>query len=150
MDITKKNQSYFRSNLEELLFTNFPEKAYDLKFILNRSNWAFRAFEGALQGKNTEEEAEKIANSILFEGLYFSKFCTILEVVTFEFDTIFLDEEIRPFALSLLNHCDHIFNKFELTDDFAYSTTYDYLYKDLKEFILDRIERNFNIQLPLA
>ncbi|AZA84521.1 DUF1896 domain-containing protein [Chryseobacterium lactis] len=145
MDILLKNLSYFRSNLQELLYTNYPEKAYDSKFISQRSNWAFKAYEGAIQGKNTEEEAERIANSILFEALYFSKFNTIFQVVTYEFDTFFVDEEIRPFSLKMLNVCDDIFKKYDLTDDFAYSTDYDYLYNDIKAIISEWIKKNLNL-----
>ncbi|RQO37662.1 hypothetical protein DBR39_12275 [Chryseobacterium sp. KBW03] len=145
MDILLKNLSYFRSNLQELLHTNFPEKAYDSKFISQRSNWAFKAYEGAIQGENSEEEAERIANSILFEDLYFSKFNTIFQVITYEFDTFFMDEEIRPFSLKMLTVCGDLFEKYDLTDDFAYSTDYDYLYNDIKVFISEWIKINFNL-----
>ena len=142
MDNLLKNQSYFKTKLQELLDFCFPEKSYNTNFISKRSIRAHKAYESALQGKNTEEEAEKIANSILFRGLYFSKFNTILQVVTFEFDTIFVDQELRPFAIKMLNVCDGVFKKYDLTDDFAYSTFYDYLYSDLKEHISDWIENN--------
>lgn len=141
MDILTKDLNYFRSNLQELLDSNFPEKSYDTKFINQRSSWALNAYQGAILGKNTEEEAEKIANSILFEGLYFSKFNTIFQVVRYEFDTIMIDVEIRPFALKMLNVCEEIFCKYEISDDFAYSTTYDYLYADLKEHIAEWLNK---------
>ncbi|GEN71217.1 hypothetical protein CLA01_12890 [Chryseobacterium lathyri] len=144
MDILVKNLSYFRSSLQELLDTNFPEKAYDSNFISKRSNWAYKAYEGALQGKNSEEEAEKIANSILFERLYFSKFNTVLQVIIYEFDTYFMDEELRPFALRMLKECEFVFKKYDLTDDFAYSTSYDYLYQDLKNTITVCLQNNLN------
>ncbi|ASE62023.1 DUF1896 domain-containing protein [Chryseobacterium indologenes] len=143
MDILVKNLSYFKSNLQDLLDLNFPEKAYDAKFISQRANWALNAYKGALHGKNSEEESEKIANSILFEGLYFSKFTTILQVVTYEFDTYFMDGELRPFALRMLNDCEHIFKKYDLTDDFAYSNSYDYLYRDIKEYISEWMKKSF-------
>lgn len=145
MDTTQKDLEYFRKNLQELLDTNFPEKAYNEKFISRRSKWALTAYEGALQGKNNEEEAEKIANSILFEDLYFSKFNTIYQVVTYEFDTFFVDEELRSFSFKMLNFCEDQFMKYDLTDDFAYSTDYDHLYKDLKEKINEWIKNKFNL-----
>lgn len=145
MDILVKNLSYFRSNLQELLDLNFPEKAYDSSFISKRANWALNAYEGALQGKNSEEESEKIANLILFEGLYFSKFSTVLQVVTYEFDTYFMDGELRSFALRMLNDCEFVFEKYDLTDDFAYSNSYDYLYQDIKEYIASWMKNNFKV-----
>ncbi|MDR6919497.1 DUF1896 family protein [Chryseobacterium sp. 2987] len=142
MDTTQKDLAFFKNNLQELLDSSFPEKAYDSTFITKRSNYAYNAYDDAKQGKNTEEEAEKIANSILFENLYFSKFNAIFQVVSYEFDMFLMDEELRPFALKMLDICDHIFNKYDLTDDFEYSTSYDNLYQDLKEYIWDWIKSN--------
>ncbi|QIH34472.1 DUF1896 family protein [Sphingobacterium sp. DR205] len=134
MDI-QKNVSYFKLRLQELLNTSFPEKAYNNKFINQRSQWAFNAYEGALSGGNPQEECEKIADSILFEGLYFSKFDCIFKVVSYEFDTMMADEELRPFALNMLNICEPVFFKYEISDDFLYTTDYDLLYDELSEFI---------------
>lgn len=145
MDIIQKDLNYFRSNLQELLNSDFPEKAYDTNFINKRSNWAFNAYGGALLGKNSEEESEKIANSILFEGLYFSKFNTIFQVVLYEFDTVMVEEELRPFAIKMLNFCEEIFLKYEITDDFVYSTKFDYLYADLKTHISEWLSKNLQL-----
>ena len=56
-----------------------------------------------------------------FEGLHFSKFDTVFQVVCNEFDTIMADEELRPFSLKMFPVYEPVFSSYGLTDDdFAY------------------------------
>ncbi|AIL46939.1 DUF1896 domain-containing protein [Elizabethkingia anophelis] len=142
MNKEPKDQCYFRLRLQELLNTSFPEKATDQKFIEQRSARAANAYEGAFLGGNTVEQCNEIANFILFEGLYFSKFDTIFQVVCQEFDTIMADEELRPFALKIFPLCEPVFERYELTDDFAYTTDCDRLYTELSDTITTWIRKN--------
>ncbi|MFZ4860886.1 DUF1896 domain-containing protein [Sphingobacterium sp. Mn56C] len=142
MDTQQKDLSYFRLRLQELLNTSFPEKAHDQKFIDQRSSWAANAYEGAFRSGNSIDQCDEIANYILFEGLHFSKFDTIFQVVCNEFDTIMADEELRPFALKMLPVCGPVFEGYELTDDFTYNTAYDLLYTELIGTIAIWIEEN--------
>ena len=139
---TQKDLSYFRLRLQELLNTSFPEKANDQKFIEQRSSWATNAYEGAFQSGNSIEKCNEIANYILFEGLHFSKFDTVFQVVCNEFDTIMADEELRPFALKMLPVCEPVFSGYQLTDDFAYNTEHDLLYTEITGTIAIWIEEN--------
>ncbi|RRJ89815.1 DUF1896 domain-containing protein [Paenimyroides tangerinum] len=142
MDTQQKDLSYFKLRLQELLNTSFPEKAFDTKFIDQRSSWAANAYEGAFQSGNSIEQCNEIANYILFEGLHFSKFDTIFQVVCNEFDTIMADEELRPFALKMFSVCEPVFKNYQLTDDFAYNTEYDLLYTEITGTIAIWIEEN--------
>ena len=142
MDTPQKDLSYFRLRLQELLNTSFPEKANDQKFIDQRSSWATDAYEGAFHSGNTIEQCNEIANYILFEGLYFSKFDTVFQVVCNEFDTIMADEELRPFALKMFPICEAVFSRYKLTDDFAYSYDFDLLYTELTGTIAIWIAEN--------
>lgn len=142
MGTQQKDLSYFRLRLKELLNTSFPEKAYDEKFIEQRSSWAANAYEGAFRAGNAIDQCDHIANYILFEGLHFSKFDTVFQVVCNEFDTIMADEELRPFALRMFPVCEPVFANYELTDDFAYTTTYDLLYTEVTGTIAIWIEEN--------
>lgn len=99
MSAQQKDLSYFRLRLMELLYTSFPEKAYDHKFIEQRSSWAANAYEGAFRSGNSIDQCDEIANYILFEGLCFSKFDTIFQVVCNEFDSLMADEELRQLLL---------------------------------------------------
>ncbi|PZP45336.1 MAG: hypothetical protein DI598_13385 [Pseudopedobacter saltans] len=142
MDTQKKDLSYFRLRLQELLNTSFPEKAHDQKFIEQRSAWAANAYEGAFSSGNGIEQCDNIANYILFEGLHFSKFDTVFQVVCNEFDTLMADEELRPFALKMFPVCEPVFSGYELTDDFAYSTAYNLLYTELTGTIAIWVQEN--------
>ena len=139
---THKDLSYFRLRLQELLNTSFPEKAYDQKFIDQRSSWATNAYEGAFQSGNDIEKCNEIANYILFGGLHFSKFDTVFQVVCNEFDTIMADEELRPFALKMLPVCEPVFSSYELNDDFANGPEFDLLYTEITGTIAIWIEEN--------
>ncbi|MGS4347353.1 DUF1896 domain-containing protein [Myroides odoratus] len=142
MDTQQKDLSYFRLRLQELLSSSFPEKAHDQKFIDQRSSWAANAYEGAFRSGNAIEQCNEIANYILFEGLHFSKFDTVFQVVCNEFDTLMADEELRPFALKMLPVCEPVFSRYTLTDDFAYGYEFDLLYTELIGIIAIWIEEN--------
>ena len=139
---TQKDLSYFRLRLQELLYTSFPEKANNQKFIDQRSSWAANAYDGAFRSGNAIAQCDEIANYILFEGLYFSKFDTVFQIVCNEFDTIMADEELRPFALKMFPVCEAVFARYELTDDFAYETEFDLLYTELTGTIAIWIQEN--------
>lgn len=142
MNTQQKDLSYFKLRLQELLNTSFPEKAFDTKFIDQRSSWAANAYEGTFQSGNSIEQCNEIANYILFEGLHFSKFDTVFQVVCNEFDTVMADEELRPFALKMFSVCEPVFTNYQLTDDFAYGYEFDLLYTELTGTIAIWIEEN--------
>ncbi|MDV3616152.1 hypothetical protein CMU80_01655 [Elizabethkingia anophelis] len=140
MSTQQKDLSYFTLRLQELLNTSFPEKAHDQKFIEQRSKWAANAYEGAFSSGNSIEQCDHFADYILFEGLHYSKFDTVFQVVSNEFNSIMLDEELRPFALKMLPVCEPVFAKYVLTDDFAYTNDHDLLYTEITGTIAIHIE----------
>ena len=142
MSTHQKDLSYFRLRLQELLNNSFPEKANDKKFIEQRSSWAANAYEGAFSSGSRIEQCNEIADYILFEGLYFSRFDTVFQVICNEFDTIMADEELRPFALKMFPICEPVFSGYELTDDFAYGYEFDLLYTEITGTIAIWIEEN--------
>jgi hypothetical protein len=142
MDTLQKDLSYFRLRLQELLNTSFPEKANDQKFIEERSLWTANAYEDAFRSGNPIEQCNEIANYIFFEGLYFSKFDTVFQVICNEFDTLMADEELRPFALKMFPVCEAVFSNYELTDDSAYGYEFDLLYTEITGIIAIWIAEN--------
>lgn len=131
MDTQQKDLSYFTLRLKEIVYASFPEKAHDQKFIKERSTWAAEAYECAFRSGNSPQQCDYIAEYILFEGLHFSKFDTVFQVVCHEFDTLMADEELRPFALRMFPVCEPVFTRYQLTDDFAYGPEFDLLYTEL-------------------
>ena len=135
MSNDQKELSYFALRLQELLNSSFPERATDQKFIQQRSELAGQAYEDAFKSGNPIAECTCLANEVLFEGLHFSKFDTVFQLVSNEFDTLMADEELRPFALKMLPVCEPIFSLYELVDDFAYTFEFDQLYTQLTALI---------------
>lgn len=131
MDTQQKDLSYFTLRLQELIYASFPEKAHDQKFTKERSAWAAEAYECAFRSGNNPQQCDYIAEYILFEGLQFSKFDTVFQVVCNEFDTLMADEELRLFALRMSPVCEPVFTGYQLTDDFACSPEFDLLYTEL-------------------
>ncbi len=142
MSTKQKDLSYFRLRLQEHLNSSFPEKANDQKFIDQRSSWASNAYEGAFSSGNAIDQCDEIANYILFEGLHFSKFDTVFQVVCNEFDTLMADEELRPFALKMFPVFEPVFSNYELNDDFAYTYEFDKLYTEVTGTIAIWIAEN--------
>ena len=134
--------SYYKLKLQEHIDTSFPERSGDKRFIEQRAKLAASAYEGAFRSGNAIHKCDEIADYILFEGLHFSRFDTILEVLNYEFSNLFDELDYRDFALKILTKCDEVFGHYELTDDFAYTTDYDLLYTELTGFIALWLEEN--------
>lgn len=142
MNTSPKDLSYYTVRLQELLHISFPKKAHDSKFIDQRSALAANAYQNAFLAGNTASQCHEIAQYILFEGLHFSQFDSIFQVVCNEFDTRMSDEELRPFALKMLTVCEPVFANYDLSDDFAFTPEYDLLYTELTGTIALWIEEN--------
>ncbi len=142
MERTQKDLSYYALRLQELLNTSFPERAWDTAFIDQRARWAASAYEGAFMAGNPIPQCEEIANYILFEGLYFSRFDMVFKVVCNEFDTLMADEELHSFAMKMLPECDVVFERYPPAEDFESSPEYELLYTELTGTIDIWIEEN--------
>lgn len=142
MRTEQKELSYFELRLLELLNSSFPEKATDQKFISQRADLAATAYEDAFRSGCTIPECDAMANDVLFEGLHFSKFDTVFQVVCNEFGTLMADEALRPFAIKMFPVCAPVFANYDLTDDFAYTYDFDQLYTELTGAIALWIEEH--------
>jgi len=124
------------------LDTSFSEKASDTEFIRQRSALAEQAYENAFKAGSEPSTCFAIADQTLFEGLYFSRYDTLFQVVCGEFDSLMEDEALRPFALKMLPVCEPVCERYTLTDDFAYSPEFELLYTELTGTIATWIERH--------
>jgi hypothetical protein len=138
MDTTEKDLSYFTIRLLEFLNISFPEKAHDTKFIEQRALWATETYERAFRlGKSIQ-----LCNAVLFKDLHFSRFDTILQVVSNEFVSSIFDEELKPFTLKMLSISEPVFRKYILSPDLAESQDFNALYNELTGRIASWIEEN--------
>ena len=143
-DNSKKELSYFRLKLESYMSEHHPERMSDMEFITARADMALTAYCDAVAQGFNHLEAERIASEVLFSGLHFSKYDTLVSVLEDEFE-----RELPtplPERLSLLLLADKAvqatFAKYELTDAFAASGQYDRLYTELTGTIVLLIESN--------
>jgi len=134
--------SYFRLSLQSFLNVGHPELANDQKFIESRSDAAAEAFEQAFKDEYPVYSRMEIANQVLFEGLLFSKFNTLMKVITEEFADKITREKSSEFALKMMLVCDALFIEYSLSDDFDEKPEFEKLYNELTGTILIWLENN--------
>ena len=144
MTTTKKELSYFRLKLEAYLGEHFPERVNENTFITNRADEALTAYCDAIAQGFSHPEAETMASEVLYQGLHFSKYDTLVSVLENEYEKELpspLPERLTPMLLKN-KAVQSVFNKYELTDDFGASPEYEKLYTELTGTIVLIIEVN--------
>ena len=123
--------SYYGLYLLSYLKENHPDKTDDAVFIESRADRAADAFEQARREGYLPEGAQELAMTALLDGLHFSRYDTIIEVLWNEFADEVAQSEAPGVALKLLPSLEGIFSQYPLSDDFAYSPEYEQLYTEL-------------------
>lgn len=130
----KQELSYYGLLLLSFLKESHPDKANDQDFILLRSEFAAESYANAITNGYSQLSAEEIASSVLYEGLLFSRYDTIRNVLVNEF-TIVPSERINSLAMELLMPCEEVFSEYPIGDSFAASPEFIALYTELVGFI---------------
>ena len=141
---TKKELSYFRLKLETYLGEHFPEMLSDKTFVTARADEALTTYCDAVSQGFSHLEAETMASEVLYRGLHFSKYDTLVSVLENEFEKELpspLSERLAP-LLQKSKAVQSVFAKYELTDDFGASPEYEKLYTELTGTIVLRIADN--------
>ena len=141
---TKKELSYFRLKLEAYLGEHFPERVNENTFVTARADEALAAYCDAIAQGFSYPEAEVMASEVLYQGLHFSKYDTLVSVLENEFEKELpspLPERLTPMLLKN-KAVQSVFDKYELTDDFGASPEYEKLYTELTGAIVLLIEVN--------
>ena len=102
MTTTKKELSYFRLKLEAYLGEHFPERVNENTFITARADEALTTYCDAIAQGFSYPGAETIASEILYQGLHFSKYDTLVSVLENEFEKELpspLPERLTPILL---------------------------------------------------
>ena len=144
MTTTKKELSYFRLKLEAYLGEHFPERVNENTFITARADEALTAYCDAVAHGFSHPEAEVMASEVLYQGLHFSKYDTLVSVLENEFEKELpspLPERLTPMLLKN-KAVQSVFDKYELSDDFGASPEYEKLYTELTGTIVLLIEVN--------
>ena len=140
----KKELSYFRLKLESYMSEHHPERLQDTEFITARADMALTVYCDVLAQGFNHLEAERIASEVLFSGLHFSKYDTLVYILENEFERELPAPLPERLSLLLLANkaVQATFAKYELTDAFAASGQYDRLYTELTGTIVLLIESN--------
>ena len=85
MNQTKKELSYFRLKLEGYLRDHHPELITDSAFIGARADLALSTYCDSVAQGFSHLEAEAMASEILYQGLHFSKYDTLVSILKQEF-----------------------------------------------------------------
>ena len=134
--------SYYGLKLKAFLIESHPELLKNPKFIVNRADFAAETYSQCIKNGLSHPQAEESANGVLYKGLLFSKHDTIVNILWDEFISLIPEDNAKDIAIGLLPHCKEVFEKYTLTDDFAYSSEYDKLYTELVGAIQIWLDKN--------
>lgn len=144
MKTTKKELSYYRLRLETYLKDYHPHRLEEEKFISDRSDASANAYEESFLAGATPTEADEIALQVLFEGLHFSEYFFIEQILDNEFSDEVPAELTSKLSLLLLKNdaMKATITKYKPDDTFDEKPEYDLLYTELTGTIQLVIENN--------
>lgn len=111
--------SYYGLYLLQYLKENHPDKPADPDFISVRDGLAADTFEQARRAGYPVEGAQELAMQTLLQGLHFSEYRTLVDVLESEFAGTVPSGKVQSLALKLLPKFKEIFSGYPLSDDFA-------------------------------
>ena len=123
--------SYFRLSLLSYLKDSHPYLANDNAFIAARGDAAAEAYSTAVKNGQAHDQAGEIANEVLYAGLLFSPYRTIVRILWNEFEKDVTPMLAEGVAIGLLPKLNGVFDKYHLTDDFDTTPEYDQFYTEL-------------------
>ena len=106
--------SYYGLYLLSHLKENHPDKAGDAAFIEVRADHAADVYERARLDGYLPEGAHELAMAALLEGLHFSKYNTVIEVLWNECADEVPQSEAPAAALKLLPYLEGVFARYPL------------------------------------
>jgi hypothetical protein len=128
---TGEELSYYGSSLLSYLKENHPKRTGNAAFIKERADAAAETYSNAVKNGQTHIEAEELASEVLYQGLHFSAYNTLVHILWNEFSAEIPEERAKEIALQILTQCSEVLDKYNLSDDFASTSQYDGLYTEL-------------------
>ena len=123
--------SYFRLSLLYYMKDSHPNLATDAAFVAARGDAAAEAYFAAIKNGQTHDQAGELANGILYAGLLFSPYRTLVRVLWDEFEKEVIPALAEGVAMELLPKLNEVFSKYELSDDFDETPEFNQLYTEL-------------------
>lgn len=133
--------SYYGLYLLDYLRKYHPDKVSDTPFITGREEAASETFEKERATGSTVEAAQEEAMRVLLEGLHFSPYALLREVVENEFADEVADSEREAFCRELFPNLKNLLGGYDTSDDtFALSPEHDLLYTELTGTVMLYLE----------
>lgn len=123
--------SYFRLSLLSYLRDTHPDKATDHDFIAARGDAAAEAYSEAIKSGHTHDQAEELSSQVLYEGLHFSAYRTLVTIFWEEFSEEVNPSQAEGMAIELLSRFTDTIQKYTFSDDFADTPEYNQFYTEL-------------------
>lgn len=138
--------SYYGLYLLDYLRKYHPDKVSDTPFITGREEAASETFEKERTAGSTVEAAQEKAMRILLEGLHFSPYALLREVVENEFADEVEASDREAFCRELFPYLKNLLGGYDTSDDtFALSPEHDLLYTELTGTVMLYLE-SYGIQ----
>lgn len=134
--------SYYQLTLLAYLKESHPLLVDDIKFVKDRAKESVDTYLSAIKEGYIAATAQELGNEVLFRDLLFSKHDMLVSVLWNEFPDIVAQSEAKEFAIKIQLESEIVFSKYQLSDEFDYSTEYDKLYTELTGFIDIWLEEN--------
>lgn len=130
-NVPQTGLSYYGLSLLSYLRESHPDLADDADFIRTRAQAASETYSRVVRNGGSRIEAVQEADAVLYRGLHFSLYDTLVNIIWNEFADIIPEEDARKTALILLPQAKEVARSYELADDFAATSQYDQLYTEL-------------------
>lgn len=129
--VTALELSYFQLTLRSFLREMHPDKSTDLDFIVARGDIAAMSYSDAIKSGQTHDQAEEISSQVLYNGLHFSPYRTLITILWEEFSEEIDSTKAQDLAIILLPHLSDILDRYTLSDDFDDTPYCDQFYTEL-------------------
>lgn len=123
--------SYYGLSLLDYLREGHPDLAGDAGFIGARAAGAAQAYSDVVRSGGTHAAAAAEAAAVLYRGLHFSVYSTLVNILWDEFADRVPGDGAREAARVMLPFMREVTDKYDLTDDFASTPQYEQLYTEL-------------------
>ena len=132
--------SYYGLLLLSYLLDSHPDLINDMELIRSRANSAANAYCQVIRNGGSRTEADDQATQVLYQGLHFSLYTTLVQILWDEFPEIVPEDKARQTALKLLPQVSSLKQRYDLTDDFVASPNYDLFYTELVGMIQNLLD----------
>lgn len=140
-NIAPAELSYYGLYLLDYLRKYHPDKVSDTLFITGREDAASETFEKERAAGSTVEAAQEEAMRVMLEGLHFSPYALLREVVENEFTDEVAASDREAFCRELFHYLKNLLGGYDTSDDtFALSPDHDLLYTELTGTVMLYLE----------